>query len=418
MKTLLKLLAMAMIVMTGCEHDTVPVVKTGAINDLTLTSVMIKGEIISDGGDAISIKGICWGTNQLPDLSGNKVNFNGAGSVFNAKLTGLESGINYYARAYATNTVGTGLGETISFSTLGGTPIIPKPVATISSMTSVTLTAMVDPNGLETEVIFEYGRDANALTTSIAASPNLISGTGEVAVKADLSNLDPYVTYYFRVKAENSLGIRISETTTFNLYSVQDFDGNYYHAVKIGNQIWLKENLKVTHYANGDPIPNVTDPVTWSNSTTGAYCWYNNDPKIGEVYGALYNWYVGADSRKLIEGWHMPTFEEWLALETFLGGQIAAYPKMIETGSAHWKTTKVPVTNSSGFTALPNGGFGPNPSTFVFMELGKSANWWSSSLFGPGADMTDINASDWFISVIKICDQKFGLGIRLIKDAE
>ncbi len=421
MKTLLKLLAIVMtIVMTGCELDgTIPTVKTGAINNLTITSVMISGEITSDGGDAVFAKGICWSTNQLPNLSDNKVALSGADPAFSAQLTGLKPGVNYYARAYAANTIGTGFGETVSFTTLGGLPIISNPGVT-TSISAAALTATVNPNGLETRVTFEYGTSAGALIRSIAADPNLISGTGEVAVKADLNNLDPSATYYFRIKADNGVGTGVSAILDFKPYSVQDVDGNLYHSVKIGDQAWLMENLKTTHYANGSPIANVTDPVAWFNLTTGAYCWYNNDPKIGEVYGALYNWYVGADSRGLIEGWHTPTFEEWLELQTFLGGFLPAGPKIMETGSAHWKTLKVPATNSSGFTALPNGGLAINYSTNIsgFMELGETAYFWSSSAFGPGADGTNISRSYCFLNVQAIYDQKFGFGIRLVKDAE
>ncbi len=206
---------------------------------------------------------------------------------------------------------------------------------------------------------------------------------------------------------------------------VADIDGNLYHTVKIGNQVWLVENLKTTHYANGDPIPNVTDPDTWGGLTTGAFCWYNNDSKIGEVYGALYNWYTTADPRGLaIEGWHVPTHDEWLTLETFLGGQIAAYPKLMEDGLAHWKeptgAQKVFGTNASGFTALPNGTIALDSEfkKFMFMNLGESASWWTSSLFGPGAEMTRISIGYWFLDSGVINDQTRGNGIRLVKDAE
>jgi len=83
--------------------------------------------------------------------------------------------------------------------------------------------------------------------------------------------------------------------THFKTCAVSDFDGNAYRIVTIGNQVWLQENFKGTHFANGDPIPNVTDQSAWDAMTTPAYCWYNNDPKIGEVYGGLYNWYVASD---------------------------------------------------------------------------------------------------------------------------
>ena len=227
-----------------------------------------------------------------------------------------------------------------------------------------------------------------------------------------------YLVRYFEAKKDAN-GPKIN--TTAPEIMIADIDGNLYHTVKIGNQVWLKENLKVTHYQNGDPIPNVTDPVAWGGLTTGAFCWYNNDPKIGEVYGALYNWYTTADPRGLaIKGWHVPTNKEWSDLETFLGGQMPAGPKMMETGLAHWKTPTVPGTNSSGFTALPNGAIAVSPVTgkFVFMNLGEDAIFWTSELFGPGAVVAEISRSYCTLDIAGIYNQNRGFGIRLVKDTK
>ena len=82
---------------------------------------------------------------------------------------------------------------------------------------------------------------------------------------------------------------------------VRDIDGSEYKTIVIGNQTWMAENLRVTHYRNGDPIPNVTGNEEWSRLTTGAYCNYNNttNPDTIATYGRLYNWYAAIDSRKI-----------------------------------------------------------------------------------------------------------------------
>ena len=79
---------------------------------------------------------------------------------------------------------------------------------------------------------------------------------------------------------------------TPNCGEATDIDGNVYQIVTIGTQVWMAENLKVTHYRNGDPIPNVTESATWEGLTTGAYCNYNNDVNNVATYGRLYNWYA------------------------------------------------------------------------------------------------------------------------------
>jgi len=103
-----------------------------------------------------------------------------------------------------------------------------------------------------------------------------------------------------------------------NYYSCIDYDGNAYPTFQIGPQVWMAENLRVTHYSNGDPIPNVTDDGTWSGLTSGAYCWYDNNQSANEKYGTIYNWYTVDDSRGLCpDGWHVPTHDEWTTLTTY-----------------------------------------------------------------------------------------------------
>lgn len=101
--------------------------------------------------------------------------------------------------------------------------------------------------------------------------------------------------------------------------TVKDIDGNVYHTIVIGTQTWMLENLKTTKYSNGDPIPNITDSLTWVSLETGAYCNYNNDENNSVIYGRLYNWYSVNDSRKLAPvGWHVPNDSEWRTLTDFL----------------------------------------------------------------------------------------------------
>ena len=160
---------------------------------------------------------------------------------------------------------------------------------------------------------------------------------------------------------------------------LKDYDGNYYNVVMIGNQIWMKENLEVTHYRNGNAIPLVTDNTAWSNLTTGAMCYYNNDSATyAGTYGTLYNWYTVVDSRNLCPtGWHIPSDAEWTTLGTYLGGFSVAGGKMKETGTTHWNSPNTGATNESGFTALPGGARIGNSGLFDY--IGGLGNWLSST---------------------------------------
>src|SRR5690606_33259564 len=105
-----------------------------------------------------------------------------------------------------------------------------------------------------------------------------------------------------------------------------------------------------------DVIPQVTDPTIWGNLTTGAWCYYNNDPANEIIYGKLYNWYAVNDPRGLAPvGWHIPSDSEWTILTDYLGGFEVAGGKMKETGTTHWANPNIGADNSSGFTGLPGG---------------------------------------------------------------
>jgi len=167
-----------------------------------------------------------------------------------------------------------------------------------------------------------------------------------------------------------------------------DINGNTYQTVQIGDQCWMAENLKVTRYRNGDPIPNVTDITEWTGLSTGAYCNYNNNSGNVATYGRLYNWYAVDDSRNIAPaGWHVPTDAEWRQLEMYLGmSQSQADStgwrgtdeggKMKETGTSHWYSPNTGATNESGFSALPGGNRSYNG---YFYTLGIYASFWSST---------------------------------------
>jgi uncharacterized protein (TIGR02145 family) len=197
--------------------------------------------------------------------------------------------------------------------------------------------------------------------------------------------------------------------------TVTDIDGNVYQTVTIGNQVWMRENLKVTKYRNGDPIPNITDGLAWSNLTTGAYCDYANIPGNSTTYGKLYNWHAVNDSRNIApSGWHVPTDEEWTTLTNYLGGEDIAGGKLKETGTAHWQGSNI-ASNESGFTAIPGGGRG-HDSDGTFLSIGNTGFWWSSIDSGTGyAWLRVISGSESYIQ--RNCwNIENGFSVRCLKD--
>lgn len=200
-------------------------------------------------------------------------------------------------------------------------------------------------------------------------------------------------------------------SNTGNTSTVKDIDGNIYHTIKIGTQVWMVENLKVTHYCNGDAIPLAT---TWSYPDTGVYCNYENDDNNSKIYGRLYNFYATQDSRNIAPvGWHVPTLWELEDLFSSLGGEYYAGGKLKEKGITHWDTPNTGATNESGFTALPGGSVN---SLGEFNGLGNTGQWWSSTYGGAGTgNCMNIHYNSQIGEIpwgAKVC----GFSIRCLKD--
>jgi uncharacterized protein (TIGR02145 family) len=164
-------------------------------------------------------------------------------------------------------------------------------------------------------------------------------------------------------------------------FTVTDIERNSYKVVKIGNQVWMAENLKTSKYNDGTKIPNITDETHWSNLFKGAWSYYENDATNNVKYGKLYNWYAVSkttNGNKNIcpTGWHVPTDAEWRVLTDYLGGKRVSGAKMKEVGIANWNSPNTEATNMSLFTGLPGGyrNYYGNSNS-----IGSRGYWWSSS---------------------------------------
>jgi uncharacterized protein (TIGR02145 family) len=196
--------------------------------------------------------------------------------------------------------------------------------------------------------------------------------------------------------------------------TVTDIDSNTYTTVKIGNQWWMSENLRVTRYLNGDSIMNIKEADTWSRLKTGAYCSYENKKEFSDTYGLLYNRYAVIDSHQLApEGWHIPTDEEFNTLLKYLGGTSDAGAKLKENGYDHWKVSDYPGTNESKFNALPGGIRYPEGENYhsAFVGIRETCSFWTDGL---GSWHLRYNTSE--IVYQPGIDSKFGLSVRCIKD--
>jgi uncharacterized protein (TIGR02145 family) len=203
---------------------------------------------------------------------------------------------------------------------------------------------------------------------TVALTTKTNDGTGVAFYNSIITGLQPNTMYYLRAYASSNSGTGYGNEISF-VNTVADSD------IVICSQHWMTKNLKVTTYKNGDPIPQVTDPAQWANLTTGAWCYYNNDPATASVYGKLYNWYAVNDPRGLAPaGWHLPSVAELTTLSTCLGGDAVSGGALKEAGTVHWVAPNTGATNSSGFKALPGGNRYDNGS---FYDAGYAGCWWT-----------------------------------------
>jgi len=388
----------------SCKKDktTLPVLSTTSASAISYTSATSGGNVTGEGGDPILSRGICWNTSPNPTTTNSKTIENGTTGIFTSYLTSLTPNMLYYVRAYASNRVGIGYGNQVSFTTssLRLATLTTTEVSSIASIYAVSGGTLTDDGG---------GIDKIGICWSLSGNPTIADNSTiqylyePGSFTSDLTGLSANTTYYVRAYATNSSGTvygnQVSFTTTagqiiFNpglIYgTVSDIDGNVYQTIQIGTQTWMTEDLKTTRYSDGTAIQLTSGDGAWDTLTTKSksYCYYNDNMNSTSSFGALYTWAAsmnGAASSTgspsgvqgvCPTGWHLPSDAEWTALTTYLGGINIAGGKMKEAGNSHWYMPNAGATNESGFTALPGGsrfGYGLSYGNAFF------SYWWSST---------------------------------------
>jgi uncharacterized protein (TIGR02145 family) len=194
--------------------------------------------------------------------------------------------------------------------------------------------------------------------------------------------------------------------------TITDIDGNIYKTVKIGEQVWMSENLKTTHFKNGKEIELIDGTVNWEQTKASGWCYYQNDEYNNKVYGKLYNYYAAIDDNGLCPaGWHLPSNGEWRELIDYLGGRDIGGGKMKST--IHWLSPNKEASNSSGFSGFPGGC--RNISGQYILITGHGT-WWSATDYNENQawnfslDYTNGLISDYHSM------RKMGFSVRCLKD--
>jgi len=211
--------------------------------------------------------------------------------------------------------------------------------------------------------------------------------------------------------------------------SVTDYDGNIYDVVKIGDQCWMAENLKVKHYANGKDVPYVNEKSEWKNldKSDKAWCYYGYSRSNGDIYGLLYSWAAAMNGTGSSnnnpsgvqgvcpEGWHLPSDEEWNELDTALGCNMVG--SKLAGNSSLWTSGSLkenPKFGRSGFKALPSG-YRNYYGDYTYLE--NRGYWWTST-----DDSLGLSAYSRYITfsksdLVRFTREKvFGFSVRCVWD--
>ena len=352
----------AMGLFQGCKKATVPELTTAAISEIGLTSAVSGGTIIADGGEEITVKGVCWGTSVNPTVADSKTSDGKGTANFVSNLVGLAEGTTYYVRAYATNEVGTAYGNELTFTTNEVTAAV-LTTTEATNITSTTATAGGNITSAGGGTITARGICWGTAPNPTIAGNKTTNGTDIGTFTGNITGLTDGTTYYYRAYATNSTGTTYGQEFSF-ITPVTDIEGNLYKTVVIGTKVWMAENLKVTKFNDNTDITLASADVDWIVLTGAGYCWYSNDPDFNKpVYGALYNWHAANSANICPTGWHVATDAEYNALETSLGLAQADVDIWGWRGTDHGSKMKSATgwnagengTNTSGFTALPGG---------------------------------------------------------------
>jgi uncharacterized protein (TIGR02145 family) len=350
----------------------IPIITTTKASSITIDGAKSGGSISSDGGAAISSRGIVWSTSPSPTIALTTKTIDGTGTgPFSSNITGLIPNTKYYVKAYATNSVGTSYGAEEEFTTLQ----ISLPTVTTNSVSNIKTSSALCGGNVSFNGNLPIAARGVVWSTSpsptIALTTKTIDGTVTGTFQSSIKGLTDNTKYYVRAYATNSVGTSYGSEFNFTTRTAANLA-----SVKIGTQIWTTKNLDVSTFRNGDPIPEVKDGTEWAINYP-KWCYFNNDPALGAIYGKLYNWQAVNDPRGLApEGWHVPTIDEWAILSDYLGYYSGA--KLKEAGILHWASPNLNATNESGFSALGGGCRGGSiPSPFALFNT--HGLWWTAN---------------------------------------
>jgi plastocyanin len=279
------LLLLGLVLSTGCkktDNATIPVLTTAAVTNITLTTAASGGDITSDGKAALTARGVCWAITANPTTSNSTTNDGTATGAFVSNLTGLTAGTTYYLRAYATNSVGTGYGDELSFTTTA----LKTATVTTDLVTAVTTTTAVSGGNVTADngsPVTAKGVCWGLTTAPTIAGSHSSDGTGTGAFVSNLTGLLDGTPYFVRAYATNGVGTSYGNEVTFTTVTATAANEIVIQSmafipasltVPVGTTVKWKNKDAITHTVTSDTgawdSGNITGGGTFSFPFTAA----------------------------------------------------------------------------------------------------------------------------------------------------
>ena len=408
-------------------------VTTSPVSGITATTVVCGGNVNSAGNAEVTMRGVCWDTLPAPTLSDSHTADGTGAGIFTSHITGLTPGTTYYVRAYATYSEGTVFGDEIIFSTADTTPtVITKLISNLTDSSASAGGKVTSDGGA---AVTMRGICWDTLPNLTVNGTHTTDGAGVGDFTTSMTGLTPGTTYYVRAYATNSVGTTYGEEISFrtsrscpDAATVTDHEGNVYNTVQIGNQCWMRENMRCTTSPSTGTL--ILEHPAGYYSYTGKKAYYvNGDSANTETYGLLYNWAAAIDTfhtaygetstsastvlsvtfsgpRRGIcpAGWHVPSNAEWTQLTAYLynnGYQcpgcsgvsnaakvdciakaLASQTGWNSSGTTYAVGNDPSTNNATGFSALPAGYYTGSGTSGYYAggyTFGTNTHFWSST---------------------------------------
>ena len=273
-------------------------------------------------------------------------------------------------------------------------------------------------NLLIAEPLRDYGMPADGEKGTIAFSIASYLKIGENVIVLENTEDKEQVDYTIIDYVEVITGGNASSQKAIAINKVD------YEEVRIGSQVWMAENLNVSHFKTGEPIPHARTDEEWKTAgeyKEPAWCYYDNSTQNEKVYGKLYNWYAVHTGELCPAGWRVPTTDDWSELQDYLNnGEVYFYGggeagnKLKEAGTRHWDYPNEKASNSTGYTALPGG---ERDIEGTYKNLGTLGNWWTNTEdWSSEHRASSITLKhNWEELEVFYSSKKFGHSVRCIK---